>query len=540
MRGLMMDMPLTITSIMQHADQNHSQGEIVSVTADNPDHRYTYADAFRRVRQLANALAKKGLRPGDRIATLAWNDYRHFELYYAVSCAGQVCHTVNPRLFPEQIEYILNHAEDRWVFVDPMFVPLLEKLQDRLPAVEGFVVLTTGALMPETSLRNAWAYETFIEDQPQTFDWPTLDENDACSLCYTSGTTGHPKGVLYSHRSTVLHTLVSALPDVMGLSSASVIMPIVPMFHVNAWGTAYSAPMVGAKLVFPGPKMADGETLTRLINAERVGYSLGVPTVWLALVNYLDHTGKTVASLKTVVVGGAACPLSLMQAMERHGVWMNVGWGMTEMSPLGSLNYRAPAQYDWEQHRIDDMRVRAGRNVFGVDIKIVDDSGAALPRDGRSAGLLKVRGPWICSGYYRRDDDSSVDREGWFDTGDMATIAPDGCLTITDRVKDVIKSGGEWISSIDIENAAMAHPGVKEAAVIGMSHDKWTERPLLLVVPNTDVVVQEQDVLNFLKDKIARWWMPDACVFVDTLPHTATGKISKKDLRALFKDYQWP
>ena len=537
MHGLMMDMPLTITSIMRHADTVHRDSEIVSVTADNLQHRYSYGDAFRRVRQLANALAKSGLVMGDRIATLAWNDYRHFELYYAVSCAGQVCHTVNPRLFPEQIEYILNHAEDRWVFLDPMFVPLMEQMQNRLPSVEGFVVLTSQQNMPSHNLRNCHNYESFIGAQADIFEWPDLHENDASSLCYTSGTTGNPKGVLYSHRSTVLHSLVGALPDVMNLSVDDVVMPIVPMFHVNAWGTAYSAPMIGSKLVLPGAKMADGETLVRLINAEKVNYSLGVPTIWLALVNYLELSGETVKSLKTVVVGGSAVPLSLMQALEKHGIWANVAWGMTEMSPLGSYNYQTADMRRSTRQQIDQIRIKAGRNVFGVEMKIVDQNDQSLPRDGQSSGLLKVRGPWVCSGYYRAEEPTAVDTDGWFDTGDMASIDGQGMLTITDRVKDVIKSGGEWISSIDIENAVMAHPHVGEAAVIGIAHEKWTERPLLVIVPADGATPDEDAILAFLKGKIASWWIPDACILVDNIPHTATGKISKKDLREQFKDF---
>ena len=539
MNGLMMDSHLTITSIMNHADRINGTSEIVSVTGDNPHHRYTYKDAFRRVRQMANALQQVGFKPGDRIATLAWNDYRHFELYYAISCSGQVCHTINPRLFPEQINFIINHAEDQWVFTDPMLVPLLEALKSQLPSVRGYVVMTSSDQMPETSLDNVHCYETFIEGQPDTFDWPDLDEKTASSMCYTSGTTGNPKGVLYSHRSTVLHSIVGSMPDLMNLSGRDVIMPIVPMFHVNTWGTAYNGPMTGAKLVFPGPKMADGETLTNLINSEKVNYSLGVPTVWLALVGYLNETGRTIETLNSVVCGGSACPLSLMKEMEKHGVMVHMGWGMTEMSPLGSYNRPMKWMDESGEEEKDAARVRAGRMVYGVQMKIVDGDQNELPWDGIASGLLMVKGPWVISGYYRLDEKPALDEDGWFDTGDMAAIDEYGYVTITDRVKDVIKSGGEWISSIDVENAAIAHPDVQEAAVIGVADPKWTERPLLIVIPVAGTKPDKDAILASLEGKIAKWWIPGDCVFVDEIPHTATGKISKKDLRDQFADYSY-
>jgi fatty-acyl-CoA synthase len=505
MNGLMMDVNLSITSILKHAERVNGDAEIISITADNPRHRYTYREAFARARKLADGIAGWGLEQGDRIATLAWNDYRHFELYYAISCSGQVCHTINPRLFPEQINFIINHAEDQWVFTDPMFVPLLEALKSQLPSVRGYVVMTSADHMPETSLDNVHCYETFIEGQPDTFDWPDLDEKTASSMCYTSGTTGNPKGVLYSHRSTVLHSIVGSMPDLMNLSGRDVIMPIVPMFHVNAWGTAYNGPMTGAKLVFPGPKMADGETLTNLINSEKVNYSLGVPTVWLALVGYLNETGRTIETLKSVVCGGSACPLSLMKEMEKHGVMVHMGWGMTEMSPLGSYNRPMKWMDEGSEEEKDAARVRAGRMVYGVQMKIVDADQNELPWDGIASGLLMVKGPWVISGYYRLDEKPALDEDGWFDTGDMAAIDEYGYVTITDRVKDVIKSGGEWISSIDVENAAMAHPDVQEAAVIGVADPKWTERPLLIVIPVAGTTPDKDAILASLEGKIAKW-----------------------------------
>ncbi len=541
LHGQMMNLPLTITSIMNFAEQLYGDTEIVSVTADNPAHRYTYAEAFRRTRQLANALADAGMREGDRIATLAWNDYRHFELYYAISCSGAVCHTINPRLFPEQVEYIVNHAEDRLVFVDPAFLPLLEGLQEKLPTVERFVVLTDAERLPTTTLANAIDYESFIAGHGDRFDWPELDENAASALCYTSGTTGNPKGVLYSHRSTVLHSYGAALPDAMALSAADVVLPIVPMFHVNAWSIPYCAAMVGAKLVFPGGKMGDGETLQRLIEQEQVTMSAGVPTVWLALLGYLRDTGKRIDSLNRVVVGGAACPLSIMEEFEeKHGVYTHHAWGMTETGPLGTFNSLKPGMSELPKAQLDAIRTKQGRPIFGVDIRIVDPEGEVQPWDGEATGEVRIRGNWVCSGYFRMEDTGSHDEEGYFGTGDVASMDPDGYMRITDRTKDVIKSGGEWISSIDLENAAVGHPAVAEAAVIGVPHPKWTERPLLIVVRTPGAELEKEEILAYLQDKVAKWWIPEDAVFVDEIPHTATGKISKKDLRVQFADYQPP
>ena len=539
MLGLMMDRQLTITSIMEHADRYHPDTEIVSVTNDTPRHRYTYAEAFRRTRRLANALIDYGIGAGERVATLAWNDYRHFELYYAIAGIGAVTHTVNPRLFPDQISYIINHAEDRLVFVDPLILPVLEKISDDLSRVEAFIVLTDEENMPDTDLRNAQSYEGFISRHADRIDWPELDEKTACCLCYTSGTTGNPKGVLYHHRSMVLHTLVGISPDGLNLSVRDVVMPVVPMFHVNAWGLAYGAPAVGTKLVFPGPKMGDGATLQALIEEEEVTYSAGVPTVWLNLLKYLAESGKEVSTLKRVIIGGSACPRSIMEELEdSYGVYVNHAWGMTEMSPLGTVNTLKPGMLELPREEQYAVRMKQGRPLYGVEMKIVDDDGNELPRDGQATGLLKVRGPFVCSEYYREDTPSDVhDDDGWFSTGDVGSIDAEGYLQITDRSKDVIKSGGEWISSIDLENAAVGHPDIAEAAVIGVPHPRWGERPLLILVRKEGGDAGKQEILDWLKDRVAKWWVPDDVVYVDDIPHTATGKIQKTELRKRFKDY---
>lgn len=535
MKGQMMNVPLTITEIMRHADRVNGDTEIVSVTYDNPRHRYTLSDAFSRTRQLANALKSLGLKKGQRVATLAWNDYRHLELYYAISCSGGVLHTVNPRLFEQQIEYIINHAEDTVVFFDPIFTPLIEKLQSKLATVNHFIALTDHAHLPESQIENLLDYESFIADRSTVFTWPELEEDDASSLCYTSGTTGHPKGVLYSHRSTVLHSLGSALPDAFGLSIDECVMPIVPMFHVNGWGLAYSAPMTGTKLVMPGPKMADGAILTELINNEGVTMTAGVPVVWLMLLEHLKLSELQVPSLKRIVVGGSACPEVLIREFdELFNVSMHHAWGMTEMSPLGTFNKLKPKLRSLADEKKMGYQLKQGRIVFGVDMRIEDWQGNQVPWDGHQFGSVKVRGPWIASGYYKQGE--SVDSNGYFDTGDVASIDPDGYMQITDRSKDVIKSGGEWISSIELENIAVGHPDIKEAAVIGVSHNKWGERPLLIAVTH-DVTVTESELLAHFDGKVAKFCIPDAVEFINELPHTATGKLSKKDLRDHFKDY---
>lgn len=542
MYGLMMDSPLLISTIAEHAAKFHGEREIVSVTLDNPQHRYTIGDSVKRSRQVAGALDRLGLERGDRVATIAWNDYRHLEIYYGVSGAGYVCHTINPRLFPEQLVFIINHAEDRYICTDLMFVPLLEKLLPQIPNVEGFIVMTDEANMPETALPNAICYETLIGAESTDYDWPQFDERTASALCYTSGTTGDPKGVLYDHRSTVLHAYASVAPDTMNLSSRDVVLPVVPLFHVNAWGIPYSTFMTGAKLVMPGPKMGDGETLYALMERENVNVALGVPTVWLALLQYCEQAGKVLKTLDRTVIGGAAVPRAMIEQFKKvHDVQTIQGWGMTEMSPLGTANTPKAGQESLSEEEYFDLATKAGRGIFGCELRIVDDGGQELPWDGVAYGALQVRGPWICSDYYKLEGSAGTHTEdGWFDTGDVATIDPQGYMAITDRTKDVIKSGGEWISSIELENAAMGHPAVAEAAVIGVSHPKWTERPLLVVVPADGQKVDKQELLDFFKGKVADWWIPNDVAFVDELPHTATGKIKKIELRRQFADYAFP
>jgi len=542
MQGLMMDVPLLITDIMRHADRCHGDSEVVSVTVDNPRHRTNLREVFRRARKLANALTQAGIKPGDRVATLAWNDYRHLELYYAVSCMGAVLHTINPRLFPEQVAYIVNHAEDRLLFVDPLVLPLVEKLKPALKPLERVIVLTDDDHMPPGGLENLQSYESFIADAPDTFEWPDLDENTASSLCYTSGTTGNPKGVLFSHRSTVLHNYAALVGDAFGCSRRDTILVVVPMFHANAWGLAYAGPTVGTKLVFPGPKMGDGPTLAALIAEEEITLASGVPTVWQLLLNHARNAGIKLSPLRRVSVGGSACPLSIMEEFgERHGVEVLHAWGMTELSPVGTLNSFPKGFEDWPKAEQDALRVKQGQPAFGVQIRIVDDAGNELPWDGKSAGLVKVRGPWVCSDYFRLGHPSEAHSEdGWFATGDVATMDPNGVMQITDRAKDVIKSGGEWISSIDLENVASGHPKVLQAAVIGVKHPKWDERPLLVIVPRPGEHPAREEILDWLQGRIAKWWTPDDVVFVEQLPLTATGKVSKLELRKQFAGYQLP
>ena len=542
MDGLMMETPLLITGIMRHADRNHARQEIVSVTSDDPRHRYTFAECFARSRRLANALSELGASADARIGTLAWNDYRHMELYFGVSCSGRVCHTINPRLFQEQLVYIINHAADEFVFTDPAFITALEAIAAQCPQVRGYVVMTDAAHMPDTSLPHAMCYETLLAKQRDTYDWPDLSESTAAGLCYTSGTTGNPKGVLYSHRSTVLHTYAQALPDTIGLSALDCLLPIVPMFHVGAWGFPYAGVMLGSKFVMPGPKLSAPDVLVDLINTEKVTISGGVPTVWLPVLKHLHDTRGSLDTLSKVAIGGSACPLSMIEEFrDRYDVRVVHAWGMTETSPLGTANNPKPATADLQGTELAQHLQSAGRSVPGIELKITDDDGKELPWDGEAFGALKVRGPWVCREYYQLDQASDAhDSDGWFSTGDVATIDPEGYIGITDRTKDVIKSGGEWISSIDLENVAMGHPSIAEAAVIGLRHPKWQERPLLVAVKNDGCDIDTPELIAFFDGKVARWWVPDDVAFVDELPHTATGKVSKLTLRERFADYRFP
>jgi 3-(methylthio)propionyl---CoA ligase len=537
----MMNWPLMIASIIRHADRCHGDAQIVSRTVEGPIHRYTYREAHARARRLANALVRLGVAPGDCVATLAWNGFRHFELYYAVSGMGAVIHTINPRLFHDQLTYIINHAGDRVVCFDLTFLALVEKLAPACAAVSTWIALTDRAHMPASStLTNLLCYEELLAAESDTFDWPELDENTAAALCYTSGTTGNPKGALFSHRSTVLHAMAVCLPDAKGYSAQSVILPIVPMFHVNAWGIPYSAPLVGAKLVFPGAAL-DGKSLYELFESEKVDTSAGVPTVWLGVINYMKQNDLKFSTFRSTTIGGSACPPAMMKALrDDFGVRVHHGWGMTEMSPVGTIGAPKAKHMNLPPDERMALALKQGRPLYGVEMKIVDAEGKELPRDGVAAGNVMVKGPWVVRDYFKSELPSPLSADGWFPTGDVGSIDADGYLTITDRSKDVIKSGGEWISSIELENVAVSHPAVIEAAVIGVVHPKWDERPLLLVVKRDGASVTRDDMLKFYDGKVAKWWMPDDVVFVDELPHTATGKLSKKTLREKYKDYRLP
>ena len=535
MLGLMSDRPLLISAIITHAATFHGNVEIVSRTVEGPIHRYTYRDAERRSKQLARALLRLGIEPGDRVATLAWNTFRHVELYYAISGIGAVCHTVNPRLFDDQIIYILNHAADRLVFVDTTFLPLVERLAPSLPPDCRIVLMTDAETAPATGLPLLSCYEQLLAAETADFDWPEFDERTAASLCYTSGTTGHPKGALYSHRSTVLHAFGISLPDAISISAEDVVCPVVPLFHACGWGVPHAVPMNGAKLVMPGPRL-DGASLYELFETEGVTYALGVPTVWLGFEAYLSTSGARCSTLQRILSGGSAVPPSMIEAFARHGIDTRQGWGMTEMSPLGTTGALKAAHRSLDPPAQLAVKVKQGRPVFGVEMKIVDDAGQAQPHDGKSMGELLVRGPWIVSGYFADEEASAavVEPDGWFHTGDMATIDPDGYMQITDRRKDVIKSGGEWISSIDLENAAIAHDDVAEAAVIAVPDPRWGERPLLIVAPRPGCRPERDQLIAFLARQFPKWMLPDDVATVDELPHTATGKIMKTRLREMF------
>ena len=542
MLGLMQDWPLLLHRIIDHAAIQHGMREVVTRSVEGPIHRTNYVDVRQRALRCAKRLAADGIVEGDRVATLAWNTWRHVEIWYGTAGIGAICHTVNPRLFPEQICWIINHAEDRMMMVDLTFVPLLEKLADKLPSIETYVVLTDAEHMPKTSLRNAVAYEDWLAEADDDFAWLALDENTAAGLCYTSGTTGDPKGVLYSQRSNVIHAMQACFRDSLGASSSECILPVVPMFHANAWSLAYSVPMSGAKMVMPGAKL-DGASVFDLMEEEAVTMSAGVPTVWKMLLDTMKERGRKPRALERVAIGGSACPRAMIVAFERDfGIKVGHAWGMTETSPIGTVGFVLKSGADGlNAEQIFDLKAKQGSAPFGVEMVIDNDADEHLPWDGKTVGRLKVRGPCITSAYFRQEK-PVLDAEGYFDTGDIAAIDPDGTLIITDRSKDVIKSGGEWISSVQIENIAMAHPDVAEAAVIGMHHPKWDERPLLVIVPAKGRTPERQEMLSFLSDKIAKWWLPDDVQLIDEIPHTAAGKINKLGLRKQFqdKDYKLP
>lgn len=540
MQGLMQDWSLLMHRIIDHAAIQHGSRAVISRSVEGPLHRTNYGEIRTRALRLAQKLAQHGIRPGDRVATLAWNTWRHLEAWYGITGAGAIYHTVNPRLFPDQIRWIVTDAADRIMMVDLTFVPLLEKLQEQMPCVERFVVLTDETHMPPTSLRNAVAYEAWLAEADGDFSWVDMEENAAAGLCYTSGTTGNPKGVLYSHRSNVLHAMMALGGDCLSVKGRDTILPVVPMFHANCWSLAHSAPMAGSALVMPGPKL-DGASVHDLIVSEGVTLAAGVPTVWLGLLNHLDATGTTLGKLERTVIGGSACPRAMIVAFkERYGVDVIHAWGMTEMSPLGSVCSLKFEVADLKGDAYFDLMAKQGHAPFGVEMKIVDDRGQRLPWDGKRFGKLLVKGPAVAKAYFKHDDVETLDSEGFFDTGDVATIDAHGYMQITDRAKDVIKSGGEWISSIDLENIAVGHPEVQEAAVIGVAHPKWDERPLLVLVPRQKGILDKVSVLDFMSDKIAKWWMPDDVQVVDEIPHTATGKIDKVTLRKRLEGYRLP
>ena len=538
--GQMMSQPLLISSIIEFAARHYGQSEIVSRRVEGDMHRYTYRDCRDRAKRVAHALQGLGVQMGDRVATLAWNGYRHMELYYGVSGSGAVLHTINPRLHPEQIAYIANHAEDQYLFFDLTFLPVIEAVAAHCKTVKAFILMADRDRMPaSTAIPHLLCYEELLASSSSDYEWPLFDENSAASLCYTSGTTGNPKGALYSHRSTVLHSYASAMPNGLNVSAMDTVLPVVPMFHVNAWGLPYSVLLSGAKMVFPGAAL-DGKSLYDLFEAEGVTFSAGVPTVWLGLINYAVQNNLTFSSFRRTVIGGSACPPAMMDTlMDRFGVEVVHAWGMTEMSPLGTAGVLQARHASLSKDEQRKILQKQGHAIYGVDMKIVDDEGVELPWDGVTYGHLLVKGPWIIASYYKNEG-GDVLQDGWFPTGDVATIDADGYLQITDRSKDVIKSGGEWIGTIDLENIAMAHPAVLQAACIGIYHPKWDERPLLLVVKRPGAEVSREELLAFFEGKVAKFWMPDDVAFIDALPMGATGKIQKNKLREQFKEHKLP
>ncbi len=536
--GQMMDHPLLISSIIEFADRHYGSQEVVSRRVEGDMHRYTYHDCHLRARQLAQALQALGVGIGDRVATLAWNGYRHLETYYAVSGSGAVLHTLNPRLFPEQIAYLVNHAEDQYVFFDATFLPLVEAFAAHCHSVKGFVLMTDREHMPTSdNIPGLLCYEELLAAQNGDYQWPVFDENSAATLCYTSGTTGNPKGALYSHRSTLLHAYASATPNALNICSRDTVVPVVPMFHVNAWGLPYSVPLTGAKMVFPGPAL-DGKSLYELFESERITFSAGVPTVWLGLLSYAQQNKLQFSTFRTTVIGGSACSPSMMNTLlDEFDVKVVHAWGMTEMSPMGTAGGLLSKYLSLPKEEQRKILQKQGHAVFGVDMRIVNDSGKELPWDGSTFGHLQVKGPWIITSYFKNEG-GDVLEDGWFPTGDVATINEDGYMQITDRSKDVIKSGGEWIGTVDLENIACSHPAVLQAACIGVAHPKWDERPLLVVVKRPNTEVEKAELLQFYEGKIAKWWTPDDVVFMDTFPLGATGKILKTKIREQLKDYK--
>ena len=539
MLGLMQDWPLTVDKILDHAKNWHPNREVVTRSVEGPIERITYSDIYGRAKRVSNALKAWGIVPGDRVATLAWNTSDHIEAWYGIMGIGAVCHTLNPRLFPEQLIYIVNHAADRIIFTDLTFLPLLEAILPHCPSVEKVVVLTDRDHMPQTKIAGIEAYESILEQSSEDVVWGGFDEQTACGLCYTSGTTGNPKGVMYSHRSNFLHTLMGLQATMLGATPNDVILPVVPMFHANAWGIAFSAPAAGTKLVMPGAKM-DGASIYELLETEGVTFSAAVPTVWQGLLQHMRDNGLKLSTVKRVLIGGSAVPEAHVRIFqEEFGIEVVQGWGMTETSPIGTVANLLPEMRGWSFDDQVKQRIKQGMPPLGVELVLKDDAGQRLPHDGETFGRLMVKGPTI-SGAYFKDEQSILDEDGFFDTGDIATVDEHGFMQITDRAKDVIKSGGEWISSIEIENIAMGHPKVALAAVIGAAHPKWDERPVLLVKLKDGAAEDIQEHLDFLQGKIAKWWMPDDVVFLADIPLGATGKIDKKRLREQMKDYRLP